>query len=344
MTQTTVVPFRSPGSPRINDRELVMITVIGQIASPLVGPSPYRIGQDGVLRVLPGTGGIVLSHRVGDRCVGIAGDHIEPGVSLRNEGRSVKGERDGPNQALQTLTCIGNAARVVSGACSGKTGIVTGKHGGIDTVLVDFPAEVLQRLAIGDRIQVYSYGVGMRLLDHPDVKVENASPRLIGRWGLRKHGRQLTVPITHQIPAAIMGSGLGKSDVARGDYDVQMFDPAVVRRFRLGSLRFGDLVAIIDADNRFGRAFRKGFVSVGIVVHGESSVAGHGPGITTLLTGPAAAFVLRTDPNANIAGLLGIRPLARPVSMLPLSARERLWRAARTVRARQPRREHVAGV
>src|ERR1700736_4119722 len=147
---STVVPFRTPGSPRINAGELVMITVIGEIASPLVGTSPYRIGQDGVLRVLPGTGGIVLSHRVGDRCVGIAGDHIEPGLSLRNEGRAVKGDRDGPNQALQTLTCIGNAARVVSGPCSGKTGVVTGKHGGIDTVLIDFPARVLRRLAIGD--------------------------------------------------------------------------------------------------------------------------------------------------------------------------------------------------
>ena len=66
MPQSSVIPLRTPGSPRINAGELVMITVLGQIASPLMASSPYRIGQDGVPRVLPGTGGIVLSHRVGD--------------------------------------------------------------------------------------------------------------------------------------------------------------------------------------------------------------------------------------------------------------------------------------
>ena len=179
MSRSAVIPLRTPGSPRINAGELVMITVLGQIASPLMASSPYRIGQDGVPRVLPGTGGIVLSHRVGDPCVGLAGDHVEPGASIRNEGRAVKGERDGPNQALQTLTCIGNAARVISGPCAGKTGIVTGKHGGIDTVLVDFPIETLRRLAVGDRIQIYAYGTGVRLLDHPDVSVTNCRPAAI---------------------------------------------------------------------------------------------------------------------------------------------------------------------
>jgi len=323
-----VVPLRTPGSPRINASELVMITVIGQIASPLVGSSPYRIGQDGVPRVLPGTGGIVLSHRVGDPCVGLAGDHIEPAVSIRHEGRSIKGERDGPNQALQTLTCIGNAARVISGPCAGKTGVVTGKHGGIDTVLVDFPIEVLRRLTVGDRIQVYAYGTGMRLLRHPDVKVTNCSPRLIARWGLVDDQGRLAVPVTHLIPAALMGSGLGKADVVRGDYDIQMFDAASVRRFHLGTLRFGDLVAVVNADNRFGRSYRQGYMAVGCVVHGESTVAGHGPGVVTLLSGPQQAFSLRQTPDANIARILHIRPVAAPRAALPLPSRERQWQAS----------------
>ena len=160
-------------------------------------------------RVLPGTGGIVLSHRVGDPCVGLAGDHVEPGASIRNEGRSVKGERDGSNLALQTLTCIGNAARVVSGSCAGRTGVVTGKHGGIDTVLVDFPIETLRRLAVGDRVQIYAYGTGVKLLDHPEIAVTNCSPRLLARWGLRGDRGRLAVPVTHLVPAALMGSGLG---------------------------------------------------------------------------------------------------------------------------------------
>jgi hypothetical protein len=327
-TPNSVVPLRTPGSPRINASELVMITVIGQIASPLVGSSPYRIGQDGIARVLPGTGGIVLSHRVGDPCVGLAGDHVEPGVSIRHEGRSIKGERDGPNQALQTLTCIGNAARVISGPCTGKAGVVTGKHGGIDTVLVDFPIEVLRRLAVGDRIQVYAYGTGMRLLHHPGANVTNCSPRLIARWGLFQDQGRLAVPITHVIPAALMGSGLGKADVVRGDYDIQMFDPASVRRFHLGTLRFGDLVAVVNADNRYGRSYRQGHVAIGCVVHGESTVAGHGPGVVTLLSGPQHAFSLRQDPAANVARILDIRTVAAPRAALPLAARERRWHAS----------------
>jgi hypothetical protein len=328
VTRTLIVPVRTPGSPRINSAELVMITVLGQIASPLVGTSPYRIGQDGVPRILPGTGGIVLSHRVGDPCVGIAGDHVEPGVSIRNEGRSIKGERDGSNQALQTLTCIGNAARVVSGPCAGKTGVVTGKHGGIDTVLVDFPIETMRRLAVGDRLQIYAYGTGIRLLDHPDIKVVNCSPRLIARWGLYNDGERLVVPVTHRIPAGLMGSGLGRNDSVRGDYDIQMFDPGTVRRHQLGTLRFGDLVAVIDADNRFGRSYRPGFVAIGCVVHGESTVAGHGPGVATLLTGPQSAFSIRPDAQANIAYLLNVRPLSRQRPARALAARERRWLAA----------------
>ena len=65
---------KSIAGPKINQAELVMITVIGTVASPIAGPVAYRIGQDGTPRILPGTGGIVLSHRVGDLCVGIAGD------------------------------------------------------------------------------------------------------------------------------------------------------------------------------------------------------------------------------------------------------------------------------
>jgi hypothetical protein len=78
-----------------------MVAVAGQIAHPIGQANPYRIGNDGVPRVLPGTGGIVLNHRIGDRCVGLAGDHIEPGVALHNNSREVVGPRDGPNNALR---------------------------------------------------------------------------------------------------------------------------------------------------------------------------------------------------------------------------------------------------
>src|ERR1700729_4250514 len=70
---------------RVNSAEMVMQCVLGQIAHPVGRANPYRIGQDGVPRVLPGTGGITISHRIGDPCVGLAGDHVEPGVARSEE-------------------------------------------------------------------------------------------------------------------------------------------------------------------------------------------------------------------------------------------------------------------
>jgi hypothetical protein len=305
----------------MNTDELVMITVLGEVAPPLEKAGPYRIGSDGVPRVLPGTGGIVLSHRVGDPCVGLAADHVEPAVSIRSEKRS-GGSPDAANQALQTFACVGNFARVMSGRAIEKLGVVTGKHGGIDNVLVDFPLEVMRRMAIGDRVQVYAYGVGLRFTDAPEIAVWNCSPRLIRRWGLKmEHGR-IRAPITHAVPARIMGSGLGRNNVVKGDYDIQMSDPAAAKRHRLGTLRFGDMVAITDADNRFGRSHREGWTTLGVVIHSESTVSGHGPGVVTLLSGPADRFALVRDAGANLAGYLKIRTPRTPRDALWLPARE----------------------
>jgi hypothetical protein len=109
------------------------------------------------------------------------------------------------------------------------------------------------------------------------------------------------------VPAAIMGSGLGRATVARGDYDIQAFDPVMVEQYGLHELRFGDIVAIVDADHSFGRIYRTGAVSIGIVAHGCSDVAGHGPGVTSLMTSPSGAIVPSVDPGANIATILGLR-------------------------------------
>lgn len=297
----------NPNSLRLNLSDLVMVAVAGQIAHPIGAANPYRIGNDGVPRVLPATGGIVINRRIGDRCVGLAGDHIEPGVALHNNQREVVGDRSGPNRALITYACVGNRARVISGPCTGHWGLVTGKHGGIDHVLVDFPTEILRRLAIGDRVQIYSFGLGMSLLDYPDITVFNCSPDLLRRWGIKERGGYIEVPVTHRFPARIMGSGLGKNTVWRGDYDIQLFDPELRRCYRLDSLRFGDLVAITDADTRFGPSYRRGRITIGIIVHGDSTVSGHGPGVTPLLTGANSRIRPVRNPRANLAALFDIR-------------------------------------
>lgn len=303
-----------------NGDDLVMVTVMGQIAHPVGAANAYRIGNDGVPRVLPATGGIVINQRIGDRCVGLAGDHIEPGVALHNNQREVIGARRGPNNALITYACVGNSARVISGPCKGQTGLVTGKHGGVDHVLVDFPTAVLRKLQIGDRIQIYSHGLGLRLTEFPRITVSNCSPALLQRWGIQPTRRGLQIPVTHTLPAALLGSGLGKNTVWRGDVDIQLFDSGLRRRYGLGSLRFGDLVAIVEGDARFGPAYRQGRTTIGIIVHGDSTVSGHGPGVTPLLTGPAKYLNPIKDTQANLAILFGLRHLPPAKSYRPITS------------------------
>jgi len=324
---TRPVPVVStPQGPAINRDELVAVTVMGQIAHPVGRAAPYRIGYDGVPRVLPGTGGIVLNCRIGDLCVGLAGDHIEPGVSLHNNNREVIGPRDGPNNALITYACVGNVARVISGPCRGKTGLVTGKHGGVNHVMVDFPSEVLRNLQIGDRVQIVSIGQGLRLPRHPRIELLNCSPRLVARWGLIERDGKLQVPVTHLVPSRLMGSGLGKNTAWRGDYDIQLADRATRERYRLGSLRFGDMVAITDADTRRGPSFRSGRVTIGVIVHGDSTASGHGPGVTPLITGPAELLRPLHAPNANLAEIFGVRRAVTPRERLPLTETDRRQR------------------
>ncbi len=113
--------------------------------------------------------------------------------------------------------------------------------------------------------------------------------------------------MTHEVPAAVMGSGLGRNHVSSGDYDITMFCGETVEEHGLGDIRLGDLVAIMDADQSYGRIYRRGAVSVGIVSHSNSYVAGHGPGVTTLFTSKTGMIEPVIDGKANIAHILKLR-------------------------------------
>jgi hypothetical protein len=101
---------------------------------------------------------------------------------------------------------------------------------------------------------------------------------------------------------------VGRDNCCRGDADLQLSDPEVCRRLRLDRLRFGDLVAIRGVDGRFGRTLRSGYTSVGVIVHGDSLKSGHGPGVVTLVTGPARCIEPVHDAQANLARILDLRP------------------------------------
>jgi hypothetical protein len=185
--------------------------------------------------------------------------------------------------------------------------VVTGKHGGIEHVMIDFPPEVMERMQIGDPVAVRAVGVGLELEDAGDVKAFNCDPDLFEKLGVERAGARLRVPVARRVPARVMGSGLGRQTVVRGDYDIQCFDEATVREYGLDELRLGDIVAIEDADNSFGRIYRHGAVTVAVVSHARSHMAGHGPGVTTLLTSASGALEPALDARANLATILGLR-------------------------------------
>jgi hypothetical protein len=104
-----------------------------------------------------------------------------------------------------------------------------------------------------------------------------------------------------------MGSGLGADQVYSGDYDIQLFDEATNKEYGLDDLRFGDLVAIMDTDHSYGRIYLKDAVSVGIVVHSDCVISGHGPGVTTLFTSTKGMIEPVIDSGANVASILKLR-------------------------------------
>ena len=278
---------------------------MGEIASPTIR-SVYNVSATGKALVLPGVGGITYNLRVGDPACGWEADHVEPCVSVENKENDARSGQ-AANTAFNVFSCIGNQATVATGDAKGAKGVVTGKHGGIEHVLIDFSSEVLENLLLADRILVKAFGLGLKLLDFPDIKILNMDPGLLEVWNPKPNGAKLEVPVTHIVPAAIMGSGLGANQVNSGDYDIQLFDEAVVEQYGLESLRLGDLVSIIDADHSFGRIYRQGAVSVGVVVHTNCVTAGHGPGVTTLMTSPDGKIVPQITQNANVASLLKLR-------------------------------------
>jgi hypothetical protein len=103
-----------------------------------------------------------------------------------------------------------------------------------------------------------------------------------------------------------MGSGLGSIATSSGDYDITTQDEESIKKYGLEDLRFGDIVALQNTDNRYGRCLKKGAISIGVVVHSNCVIAGHGPGVTTIATSVKGKIKPVKNKKANIGYLLGI--------------------------------------
>lgn len=276
---------------KTNRDKVVKWSVMGKIHHPVGGG--YRITHDGIPMVLPATGGISYNVRIGDSAFGWAGDHVEPGVSIRNENKD-------ENAALMTFACIGNEAKIVSGEAAGEKGYVTGMHGGIDHVLICFEQSTLEKLTIDDKIMVKAYGQGLKLKDYPEVQLMSIDPDMFEKMNITEKDGKLQVPVVAVVPPYLMGSGIGSPSAYTGDYDIMTGDEAEIKRLGLDKLKFGDLVLLQDCDNSYGRGYLKGAVSVGVIVHSDCVKAGHGPGVTTIMVSKGSNIEAIIDENANI--------------------------------------------
>ena len=279
-----------------NQERLPRQVLAGEIWPALADRHAYRVDPDGRPFVLPGMGAVTLGVHCGDPATGHASDHLEPGASVRHRDAAA-------NYALQFLTCVGNGVTVTSGPAAGAVGHVIGQHA---YVLVDFPEPALEVMAPGDRVSVLAVGQGLALAEHPDIVVKNCDPGLLDRMpgGTDSDGR-LEVHVAARVPAEAIGAGAGMiSEYANTDLMGAYQGLGDDLSLGLESLRIADVVCLEDSDHRFGRGYREGFLTIGVISTGQCMLFGHGPGPSTLMSGPAGAFSIVVDADANLASWL----------------------------------------
>ena len=287
---------------KTNRDKLIKISVQGSVDHPGTPTgTEYNPDRMRMAQATPTMGGICYNANIGDCCMGIKGEHTEPGVTTKNL------TSEAYNGAYNTYSCIGNVAKVVTGDAKGELGRVTGMHGGPEHVMLWFPQATLEKLTCNDQFLVKAYGFGLELTDYPDVVCTNLDPDLLDAMGIEEKDGKLIVKVAAKIPGYLMGSGKGHYHPVRGDYDLMTQDKEEIARLGLDKLRFGDIVLLEDQDNTWGRAHCKGASTIGVIIHGESDRMGHGPGITTILSSRKPIIEGVLDESANLATYFGAK-------------------------------------
>ena len=285
---------------KTNKDRLLEIAVVGEVVHPAVEPL-YETGWDGAPSVGLGRGGIVYNVKPGDPCFGWAwGDKVEPGVSADGTGN------DGQKGSFRNFSCIGNQVKIMKGEAKGEAGVVVGKvgylPGGAHHLVLHFEDETLERIAIGDKVQVRSVGVGLEFPEHSGVRAVGLSPQLLDSMGLGEKGGKLAVPVAKVIPPEYVGQGSGGAPAESSNWDVMTQSPDAVEFLK--ELRLGDIVCLRDILTAWGRGYYEGACTIGVVSCGASVRMGQGLGVTTILTCREGEAVHVLKRRANIAEYL----------------------------------------
>lgn len=265
------------------------VNLTGVVEHPRLGAHPYRVDRQGRPYVPAGDGGVVLGLHLGDSVFAHDADHAAPGACLVHPEPPARA-------ALTALSCAGNRAVVRSGTQAGAGGAVLGKRGEAGRVVVTFPPEVLVGLRPGDEVLVRAEGQGATLEGRPEVAVMNVSPQLLARLPVAEAGAgALQVSVRCEVPSRLAGNGVGRpAHMWDLDLQVQGDDDGGA-----GGIRLGDLVAVADLDARHNVGFRRGWRTIGLIVHGSSPQPGHGPGLMPLFSAPAPALEAEVEGDGH---------------------------------------------
>ena len=283
-----------------NKEKLLAIAVQGKIAPAQPGSS-YITTWDGKPKMAIGIGGINYNLDIGDKVFGWAnGDRATMGVATAG----VEVESDRSENSWIDYTSIGNEVKVLNGDAKGEKGIVIGKFG--NYVLVHFDEEILEKLAIDDKLQVKARGVGLEIKGFEDVFIHGVTPEVLEMIANQNEDGKLEVPVVLVIPAEIIGQGAGGSSLS-GNWHIQTCFPPDIKTYGLDQLHFGDLVFLKDVQTDYGKGYYRGGATLGVVCSGPSDISGLGIGVTPILSSRTGKLKARIDPSANIGKYLDIK-------------------------------------
>lgn len=287
---------------KTNEENLLEIALQGAITHTAI-PGTYTTTWDNQVQLGMGRGGIVYNVKVGTPCYGWElGENVEPGVSADGV------DNDRAKGGFRNLSNVGNKVKILNGEAKGEWGTIIGKIGYLPDrthhLVLHFKSDVLDKLTIGDKVQVRAKGAGYKFHDYPDVGVISCSPALVNAWGIEAKDGKLHVPVVKVVPMEFIGQGAGGSPPQASNWDIQTQSPDAVEFCK--DLKFGDIVLMKDILSMYGRGYYEGAVTIGVVAAGPSRHMGHGIGVTTLMTCKEGEIVPKIDPNANLKNLLNL--------------------------------------
>jgi hypothetical protein len=287
---------------KTNKEQLITLAVQGEIVPPQIVRT-YQATWDGRAKLCIGVGGINYNLKTGMKIFGWAnGDRAEPGVATDGLGN------DSQKKGYREKTGIGNIVKVLNGEAKGETGTVTGKHGyrlpsRAHHILVHFNEEVLEKLAIGDKLQIKAKSVGLKIEDFDDVLVRSSSPELLEGMKMKVQAGKLIVPVAMRIPHILIGAGIG-TRAHSSHIEIQTCYPPDIKEYGLDDLRFGDIVFLQDTLSDYGRHFYRGGSTVGVIVSGPSEISGQGIGVSTILSSKTGLMEPLISKEANLQNIL----------------------------------------